>query len=41
LKIDSKIRAVVDTGYVGITKFYANSVIPVKISKKKPLTKGG
>jgi hypothetical protein len=39
LKIDSKIRAVMDTGYVGIAKFHANSVIPVKRSKKRPLTK--
>jgi hypothetical protein len=38
LKIDSKTRAVVDTGYVGIARFHANSVIPVKRSKKKPLT---
>jgi hypothetical protein len=38
LKIDSKIKALVDTGYVGITKFHVNSVIPVKRSKKKPLT---
>jgi len=29
----------VDTGYVGIVKFHANSVIPVKRSKKRPLTK--
>ena len=27
-----------DTGYVGIAKFHANSVIPVKRSKKRPLT---
>jgi len=39
LKIDSKIKAVVDTGYLGIAKFHANSVVPVKRSKKKPLTK--
>jgi hypothetical protein len=39
LKIDSKIQAIVDTGYVGIQKFHANSVIPIKRSKKKPLTK--
>ena len=38
-RIDAKIKAVVDTGYVGITKFHANSVVPVKRSKKKPLTK--
>ncbi|MDR2699917.1 MAG: hypothetical protein LBC12_03795 [Nitrososphaerota archaeon] len=37
LKIDSKIRAVMDTGYVGIAKFHANSVIPVKCSEKRPL----
>jgi len=39
LKIDSKIKAVVDTGYTGIQKFHANSVVPIKRSKKKPLTK--
>jgi hypothetical protein len=39
LKIDSKIRAVVDTGYTGITKFHVNSLLPIKRSKKKPLTK--
>ena len=27
-----------DTGYVGIQKFHANSVFPIKRSKKKPLT---
>jgi hypothetical protein len=37
--MDSKIKAVVDTGYFGIAKFHANSVVPVKRSKKKPLTK--
>jgi len=39
LKIDSKIRAVVDMGYLGIARFDANSVIPVKRSKKRPLNK--
>jgi hypothetical protein len=39
LKIYPKIRAVVDTGYIGIAKFHANSVLPIKRSKKKPLTK--
>ena len=38
LKIVSKVKAVVDTGYVGIARFHANSVIPVKRSKKRPLT---
>ena len=37
--MDSKIKAVVDTGYFGIVKFHANSVVPVRRSKKKPLTK--
>jgi hypothetical protein len=37
LKFDSKIRAVVDTGYVGIARFHVNSVIPVKCSKKRSL----
>ena len=39
LKIDSKIKTIVDTGYLGIVKFHTNSVIPVKKSKKRPLTK--
>jgi hypothetical protein len=39
LKIDSKIKVVVDTGYIGITEFHVNSVIPVKSSKKRLLTK--
>jgi len=39
LKIDSKVKAVVDTGYLGIAWFYANSVIPVKRSEKRPLTR--
>jgi len=39
LRIDSKGKADVDTGYTRIPKFHANSVIPVKRSKKKPLTK--
>ena len=38
LKIDPKIKAVVDTGYLGIARFHVNSVIPVKRRKKKPLT---
>ena len=38
LRIDSGIKLVLDTGYVGVAKFHANSVIPVKRSKKKPLT---
>jgi len=29
----------VDTGYVGIAKFHVNSLIPIKRSKKRPLTK--
>jgi hypothetical protein len=38
LKFDSEIRAVVDTGYVGIVRFYANFVVPVKRSKRRSLT---
>jgi hypothetical protein len=37
LKICAKIKAVVDTGYLGIAKFHENSVIPIKRSKKRPL----
>jgi len=39
LKINPKVKAIVDTGYVGIAWFHVNSVIPVKRSKKRPLTK--
>jgi hypothetical protein len=39
LKIDSKVKVVVDTGYTGITRFHVSLVIPVKRSKKKSLTK--
>jgi hypothetical protein len=39
LKIDSKIKAVVDTGYVGIAKFHVNSLILIKQSKKMSLTR--
>jgi hypothetical protein len=39
LRIDSKIKTVVDTGYVGIQRFHINSVVPIKRSKKKPLTR--
>ena len=39
LRIDSKIKAVVDTGYVGIQRFHVNSVVPIKCSKKKSLTR--
>ena len=38
LKMDSKIKAVVDTGYVGVQRFHVNSVVPVKCSEKKPLS---
>ena len=34
----NKIRAETDTGYQGITKLHANSVLPKKKTKKKPLT---
>jgi hypothetical protein len=39
LKVGSKIKAVVDTGYIGVQKFHANSVVSMKRSKKKSLTK--
>ena len=29
----------VDTGYLGISEIHANSVLPIKRSKKKPLSK--
>ena len=37
--IHKDIQVEVDTGFVGITKIHANSVLPKKRSKKKPLTK--
>jgi len=33
------IQVETDTGFIGITKIHANSVLPKKRSKKKPLTK--
>lgn len=37
--ISSKIKILADSGYQGITKIHANSVIPKKGSKLHPLTK--
>lgn len=37
--IREEIEVQVDTGFVGITKIHANSVLPKKKSKKNPLTK--
>jgi hypothetical protein len=37
--IHKDIQVEVDTGFVGITKIHANSVLPQKRSKKNPLTK--
>jgi len=37
--IHKDIQVEVDTGFVGITKIHANSVLPKKRSKKNPLTK--
>lgn len=39
LHLHPKTSLQVDTGYQGITKYHANSQIPYKRSKKKPLTK--
>jgi hypothetical protein len=36
--LQTKIKAVVDTGYIGIQKFHVNLVLLIKCSKKKPLT---
>jgi hypothetical protein len=33
------VQAETDTGFTGIAKFHANSVLPKKRSKKKPLSK--
>ncbi len=37
--IDPKTKAVVDTGYTGMSKLHQNTEIPKKRSKKNPLTK--
>jgi hypothetical protein len=38
-RIHPTIKAITDTGYQGIQKIHANSVLPKKKSKKNPLTK--
>jgi hypothetical protein len=38
VKVDSKIKVVVDAGYIGIQKFHVTLVLLIKCSKKKPLT---
>ena len=38
-RIHPTIKAITDTGYQGIQKLHANSVLPKKKSKKNPLTK--
>ena len=35
----STTKALTDTGYIGIKKIHSNSELPIKGSKKKPLTK--
>ena len=37
--IDPVIKCELDSGYLGIEKIHAKSEIPIKSSKKKPLTK--
>jgi hypothetical protein len=39
VKIHSKIKTLVDSGYQGIHKLHANSELPKKRTKKRPLTK--
>lgn len=39
LRIDESIKVLADLGFLGITKIHANSQIPHKSSKNKPLTK--
>jgi hypothetical protein len=39
LKLPSKIKIYGDSGYQGIEEFHANSQIPIKASKKHPLSK--
>ena len=38
-RIHPKIESMTDTGYLGIAKLHANSVLPKKRSKKNPLTR--
>jgi hypothetical protein len=39
VKIHVKIKTLVDSGYQGIQKLHANSELPKKRTKKRPLTK--
>lgn len=39
VKIHSKIKVAVDTGYQGLQKMHAQTAIPKKKSKKQPLSK--
>lgn len=38
-KINPKIKSIEDTGYIGIDKYFKNSSIPKKKTKKIPLSK--
>ena len=37
-RINPDILAMADTGFTGIAKFHANSLVPLKNSKKRPLS---
>jgi len=39
VRIHPKVRSLTDTGYLGIARLHANSVLPKKRSKKNPLTR--
>ncbi len=39
IRINPNIRILTDTGYQGLVKIHANSELPKKRSKKKPLSK--
>ena len=39
IRIGSKIKVVTDSGYQGLQKLHANTEMPKKRSKKRPLTK--
>lgn len=41
VRVKPETRLAADTGYQGIAKIHANSVIPKKRTKKNPLTKAG
>ncbi len=39
VRVNTKSKIVVDSGYQGLQKIHANTLLPKKCTKKKPLTK--